>query len=139
MFIATYDCYEFKLVKVWDMLTSKKLFSLEGLGAAVVSVSPPNNKNSNLVYSTSSNGKIKSMVEFPFRSQAQFRCSLSWLYKIGLGPSHSFAVHIETIMNQFVVAGNGHKIKVWDVDHVELLTSIDTGGGLTVSSLMALQ
>ncbi|XP_060673268.1 uncharacterized protein LOC132803773 [Ziziphus jujuba] len=42
---------------VWDMLTSKKLFSLEGPGATVVSVSPPNNKNSNLLTITKSQNR----------------------------------------------------------------------------------
>lgn len=39
-------------------------------------------------------------------------------------------VHFDTTKNQILAAGDDHVIKIWDMDKVELLTTIDAGGGL---------
>jgi hypothetical protein len=38
--------------------------------------------------------------------------------------------------NQVLAAGDEHVIKLWDMDKVELFTTIDAEGGLPVSSLV---
>lgn len=36
--------------------------------------------------------------------------------------------------NQFLAAGDEHVIKIWDMDKVDLFSTIDADGGLLVSS-----
>lgn len=46
-------------------------------------------------------------------------------------------VQFDTTKNRFLAAGDDFSIKFWDMDNVQLLTSIDADGGLPVSSLCA--
>ncbi|CAL5358908.1 protein TOPLESS-like isoform X1 [Camellia sinensis] len=48
----------------------------------------------------------------------------------GLGKCSSGVVHFDTSKNRFLVAGDDHLIKVWDIDHAELVTVIDADGDL---------
>ena len=42
-------------------------------------------------------------------------------------------VQFDTTKNRFLAAGDDFSIKFWDMDNVQLLTSIDADGGLPVS------
>ena len=46
-------------------------------------------------------------------------------------------VQFDTTKNRFLAAGDDFSIKFWDMDSVQLLTTIDADGGLPVSSLYA--
>ena len=46
-------------------------------------------------------------------------------------------MQFDTTKNRFLAAGDDFSIKFWDMDNVQLLTSIDADGGLPVSSLLA--
>ncbi|KAG2700213.1 hypothetical protein I3760_07G221600 [Carya illinoinensis] len=48
----------------------------------------------------------------------------------GLGKCPLSVVQFTTTRNQFLAAGDNHMIKFWDMDNVELLTTIDADGGL---------
>lgn len=48
-------------------------------------------------------------------------------------------VQFDTTKNRFLAAGDDFSIKFWDMDNVQLLTSIDADGGLPVSSLSSLK
>jgi WD40 repeat protein len=49
---------------------------------------------------------------------------------------HSLGVvQFDTTKNRFLAAGDDFSIKFWDMDSVQLLTTIDADGGLPVSSL----
>ncbi|GLT77952.1 hypothetical protein SLA2020_495050 [Shorea laevis] len=48
----------------------------------------------------------------------------------GLGTCPSSVVQFTTIKNQILAAADNHMIKFWDMDNVELLTTIDADGGL---------
>lgn len=52
----------------------------------------------------------------------------------GLGTCPSSVLQFTTIKNQILAAADNHMIKFWDMDNVELLTTIDADGGLPVSS-----
>lgn len=52
----------------------------------------------------------------------------------GLGKCPLSVVQFTTTRNQFLAAGDNHMIKFWDMDNVELLTTIDADGGLPVRS-----
>ena len=42
-------------------------------------------------------------------------------------------VQFDTIRNRFLAAGDDFAIKFWDMDNVNLLTTVDADGGLPVS------
>lgn len=44
-------------------------------------------------------------------------------------------VQFDTTKNRFLAAGDDFSIKFWDMDNVQLLTTVDADGGLPVSSL----
>lgn len=44
-------------------------------------------------------------------------------------------VQFDTTKNRFLVAGDDFSIKFWDMDNIQLLTTVDADGGLPVSSL----
>lgn len=46
-------------------------------------------------------------------------------------------VHFDTAKDQILAAGDDHVIKIWDMNKVQLLTTIDAGGGLPVSCCLA--
>lgn len=43
-------------------------------------------------------------------------------------------VQFDTTKNRFLAAGDDFSIKFWDMDNIQLLTSIDVDGGLPVSA-----
>lgn len=43
-------------------------------------------------------------------------------------------VQFDIMKNQFLAAGDEHVIKIWDMDKVDLFSTIDADGGLPVSS-----
>ncbi|KAA8521604.1 hypothetical protein F0562_012277 [Nyssa sinensis] len=51
----------------------------------------------------------------------------------GLQNCSSDVVQFDTSNNRFLAAGDDHLIKIWDMDHVGLLTIIDADGGLPAS------
>lgn len=51
----------------------------------------------------------------------------------GLGKRSVGVVQFDTTKNRFLAAGDDFSIKFWDMDSVNLLTSIDAEGGLPVS------
>jgi len=53
-----------------------------------------------------------------------------------LQKSSSGVVQFDIMKNQVLAAGDEHVIKIWDMDKVELFTTIDAEGGLPVSSLV---
>lgn len=44
-------------------------------------------------------------------------------------------VQFDTTKNRFLAAGDDFSIKFWDMDNIQLLTTVDADGGLPVSSL----
>lgn len=44
-------------------------------------------------------------------------------------------VQFDTTKNRFLVAGDEFVIKFWDIDNVNLLTTIDADGGLPVITI----
>ncbi|GLT27833.1 hypothetical protein SLA2020_028040 [Shorea laevis] len=52
---------------------------------------------------------------------------------LGLGRRSVGVVQFDTTKNRFLAAGDEFAIKVWDMDDVNLLTSIDADGGLPAS------
>lgn len=57
----------------------------------------------------------------------------------GFRKRSSGVVQFDTTKNRFLAAGDDFSIKFWDMDNVQLLTSIDADGGLSVSSLSSLK
>lgn len=51
----------------------------------------------------------------------------------GLGKRSAGVVQFDTTRNRFLAAGDEFAIKIWDVDNINLLTSIDADGGLPTS------
>ncbi|XAR71008.1 hypothetical protein NMG60_11028077 [Bertholletia excelsa] len=51
----------------------------------------------------------------------------------GLGKCSSGVMKLDTSQNQFLVAGDDHLVKVWDMDYTQLLTTIDADGDLPAS------
>jgi len=54
----------------------------------------------------------------------------------GLGKCSSGVVQFDSSKNQFLVAGDDHLIKVWDMDNTERLTTIDADGDLPACPLV---
>lgn len=54
---------------------------------------------------------------------------------LGLRKKSAGVVEFDTTQNHFLAVGEDGQIKFWDMDNVNLLTSIDAGGGLAVSIL----
>ncbi|GFP88955.1 topless-related protein 4 [Phtheirospermum japonicum] len=52
---------------------------------------------------------------------------------VGLGKRSVGVVQFDTTKNRFLAVGDEFKIKCWDMDNVNLLTSIDADGGLPAS------
>lgn len=52
---------------------------------------------------------------------------------VGLGKRSMGVVQFDTTKNRFLVAGDEFVIKFWDIDNVNLLTTIDADGGLPAS------
>lgn len=52
-------------------------------------------------------------------------------YKPSLG-----VVQFDTTKNRFLAVGDDHSVKFWEMDNVNLLTTIEAEGGLPVSYLM---
>lgn len=50
----------------------------------------------------------------------------------GLGKRSVGVVQFDTTKNRFLAAGDEFMIKFWDMDNVNMLTSIDADGGLPV-------
>jgi len=44
-------------------------------------------------------------------------------------------VQFDTTKNRYLAAGDDFSIKFWDMDNIQLLTTVDADGGLPVSSL----
>lgn len=42
-------------------------------------------------------------------------------------------VQFDTTKNRFLAAGDDFSVKFWDMDNIQLLTTVDADGGLTVS------
>lgn len=42
-------------------------------------------------------------------------------------------VQFDTTKNRYLAAGDDFSVKFWNMDNVQLLTSVDADGGLTVS------
>nr|TKS11864.1 hypothetical protein D5086_0000068850 [Populus alba] len=55
---------------------------------------------------------------------------------LGLQKSSSGVVQFDIMKNQVLAAGDEHVIKIWDMDKVELFTTIDAEGGLPVIVLI---
>lgn len=53
---------------------------------------------------------------------------------LGLGKRSVGVVQFDTTKNRFLAAGDEFKIKYWDMDNVNLLSSIDADGGLPVTA-----
>lgn len=51
---------------------------------------------------------------------------------LGLGKRSVGVVQFDTTKNRFLAAGDEFVIKFWDMDNVNLLTTTDAEGGLTV-------
>lgn len=51
---------------------------------------------------------------------------------IGLGKRSVGVVQFDTTKNRFLAAGDEFMVKFWDMENVNLLTSIDAEGGLPV-------
>ncbi|XP_057996293.1 topless-related protein 4 isoform X2 [Hevea brasiliensis] len=52
---------------------------------------------------------------------------------VGLGKRSVGVVQFDTTKNRFLAAGDEFMVKFWDMDNVNLLTSIDAEGGLTAA------
>lgn len=52
---------------------------------------------------------------------------------LGLGKRSVGVVQFDTMKNKFLVAGDEFKVKFWDMDSVDLLTTTDADGGLPVT------
>lgn len=51
----------------------------------------------------------------------------------GFRKRSSGVVQFDTAKSRFLAAGDNFSVKFWDMDNVELLTTADADGGLTVS------
>lgn len=58
--------------------------------------------------------------------------SLKRIYQ-GLRKPSIGILQFDTAKNQFLAVGDDHLIKLWDMDNLELLTTIDADGDLPVS------
>lgn len=58
--------------------------------------------------------------------------SLKRIYQ-GLQKPSTGVLQFDTAKNQFLAVGDDHLIKIWDMDNLELLTTIDADGDLPVS------
>lgn len=56
----------------------------------------------------------------------------------GLGKRSVGVVQFDTTKNRFLAAGDDFSVKFWDMDSVNILTSIDADGGLPVSHDMSI-
>jgi WD40 repeat protein len=54
----------------------------------------------------------------------------------GFRKRSSGVVQFDTTKNRFLAAGDDFSIKFWDMDNIQLLTTVDADGGLPVSSLL---
>lgn len=64
-------------------------------------------------------------------SEGAFKRTYQGFRKRSLG-----VVQFDTTKNRFLAAGDDFSIKFWDMDNIQLLTTIDADGGLPVSSLI---
>ncbi|XP_062163382.1 protein TOPLESS-like isoform X3 [Alnus glutinosa] len=153
-------CGDDKMIKVWDVVTGAKQFAFDGHDAPVYSVYPHIKENIHVVFSTSVDGKIKlwlydalgarvdhdapglGCTKMAYSADGKSKDGQSFLIEWnenegiaeriyqGLGKCPSSIVQFTTIKNQILAAADNHMIKFWDMDHVELLTTIDGDGGL---------
>ncbi|KAK3436776.1 hypothetical protein EUGRSUZ_C01437 [Eucalyptus grandis] len=65
-------CGEDKTIKVWDAVTGAKLLAFEGHEAPVYSICPHNRENIQFIFSTATDGKIKTWFYDNMRSRANY-------------------------------------------------------------------
>lgn len=71
-------CGDDKLIKVWDSITGKKLFSFEGHDASVYSICPHHKENIQFIFSTAVNGKIKAWLYDNMGSRVDYDAPGHW-------------------------------------------------------------
>ncbi|KAJ6915204.1 topless-related protein 1 isoform X3 [Populus alba x Populus x berolinensis] len=152
-------CGDDKTVKAWDVTSGVKMYTFEGHDAPVYSLCPHSKGNVHFLSATSVNINIKvclydnlgarvdydapglgctSIAYSGDRSKSGESFLAEWgdsegsikRTYLGLQKSSSGVVQFDIIKNQVLAASDEHVIKIWDMDKVELFTTIDAEGGL---------
>ncbi|KAF8401413.1 hypothetical protein HHK36_012352 [Tetracentron sinense] len=140
--LCVVTCGDDKLIKVWD-LTGRRLYIFEGHEAPVYSVCPHHKENIQFIFSTAIDGKIKGWTYDNLGSRVDYdapgQCCTTMLYSADGNRLFSCGTskNGDSFLNRFLAAGDDRKIKFWDMDNVNVLTSTDAGGGLPISGASA--
>ncbi|KAG6383580.1 hypothetical protein SASPL_156669 [Salvia splendens] len=117
--LSVITCGDDKLIKVWDATTGAKQYTFEGHEAPVYSVCPHNKDSIQFIFSTALDGKIRHGY------------MIIWGLELIMMPLVVGVRLWPTVLME--KAGDDFSIKIWDMDNTQLLTCIDTDGGLPVS------
>ncbi|KAK3011452.1 hypothetical protein RJ639_012750 [Escallonia herrerae] len=161
--LCVITCGDDKTIKVWDAATGARQYTFEGHEAPVYSVCPHYKENIQFIFSTALDGKIKAWLYDNLGSRVDYDAPGRWCTTMAYsadgtskdGESHIVewnesegavkrtyqgfrkrslgVVQFDTTKNRFLAAGDDFSIKFWDMDNVQLLTSIDADGGLPAS------
>ncbi|RDY02902.1 Topless-related protein 1, partial [Mucuna pruriens] len=166
-------CGDDKTIKVWNVASGARLFTLEGHEAPVYSLCPFIIEKTHVIFSASLDGRIKAWLYDNMGSRLDFEAPGSWYTTMacssdgirlfscgtskdwessivewnqidasvrrtyeGLGKSCVGVVQLDTCKNMFLAAGHDFSIKFWDMNNVQLLTSIKLNGILPATPLI---
>ncbi|GKD72683.1 protein TOPLESS [Tanacetum coccineum] len=135
-------CGEDRLIKVWDAVTGTKQFTFEGHEAPVYSVCPHFKENiqmeqdlffrwSTPTWLFSGGNKLRRIISLCGKWM-KAKAAVKRAYN-GLGKRSHTVLQFDTTKNRFLAAGDEFVIKIWDMDNISLLTTIDAEGGLSVA------
>ncbi|KAL4626522.1 hypothetical protein ACB092_05G102500 [Castanea dentata] len=121
--LSIISCGEDRTIKVWDAVTGNMLYTLEEHEAPVYSVCP----HPKLFICGTSNGGESYLVEWNKCKEAIKRVYHGlWKQSVGV-------VQFDTMKSRFLATGDESKIKFWDMDKGNILTTTAAEGGLPVS------
>ncbi|KAJ4828988.1 hypothetical protein Tsubulata_051012 [Turnera subulata] len=146
------------LVKAWDVNYGFALFSFQGHDTPVYSLCPQSKESIHFLFSISMEGNIKAWMYDILGPRVNFVAPGLWSTRMayssdgrsgepflvewnenegsikrsyqGLQKNPSSTVEFDILNNQFLAAGDEHVIKIWDMDKVDLLTTIGADGDL---------
>ncbi|KVH99119.1 CTLH, C-terminal LisH motif-containing protein [Cynara cardunculus var. scolymus] len=141
--LCVITCGDDKTIKVWDAATGAKQYTFEGHDAP-------------FIFSTALDGKIKAWLYDNMGSRVDYEAPGRWCTTmaysadgtrlewnesegavkrayLGFRKRSLGVVQFDTTKNRFLAAGDDFCIKYWDMDNVQLLTSVEADGGLPAS------
>ncbi|KAJ0079484.1 hypothetical protein Patl1_24405 [Pistacia atlantica] len=118
---------------------SRTKIALRGHEAPVYLVCPHHKANTQFIFSTAIDGKIKAWLYDYLGSRVNYDAPRHWCTMMAYSPDGTRkcslgVVQFGTTRNPFLATGDEFQIKFWDMDNTNMLTAVDADNGLPVCS-----